>query len=617
MRHQRDGLSSEHVHGSAAWTISGSRGLRLHVLTRVRGAPWEAQRTHECRLSSPTAADGKVSRHRRVFARPGDPLRCTETSALLIVSQSHNFTVSQPRSLTVSQPHKLTVSQPHNLTVSLCPEIQGDPRPSRRCSSQARGKKEASRRAEEGRKGGGPAARRESEERSGAAGRGEKTWRACSSMARKRERPVFARQPNTAPAHPHTEHGDQAQLAPDTPSCRVVWRLRRAENCAVGATPILHLYLPHSQLSDVGGNATAEHSSSENDKRLDNKAKEQQDITGTSQRRTKGQQQQNITTLQRQRDTTSDQKNTTARDEEHGTGNRKEYDIMAQPAITEDEQIHRKDDGKQDVTEGKQRHDITQGTPHDIIDREESKPNGTRHDDITQACDAVEGGRQQGCSGNSSSDDMNGTIPRVSRTELDKADLPQTFTEKQERRHQRIVEKRGNVTPGKPGFRGVRVRAARTWSPNSEAQSPQRKIQPLPTVLFPFAVMPTATHTPLLTRALPSVYGTVSGYRVGMFHIPELFRAKTQTTGASFVEREIKTTKKVPRCPETTGNHCASNMGIRGTAEHRPEIMSSEWGTLPRKVKTTKTFVWGPWGPQETKSVYELHTPNNRCQSSD
>ncbi|XP_076849943.1 uncharacterized protein LOC143498921 [Brachyhypopomus gauderio] len=662
MRRLQYGPCSEHARCPSAWTFSASRGLQLHVSTRARVAPLGTQKTrrtqstHDCRLPSSPVANGKRPCLSRVFLRSGNPTACAES---LLLACGKQCVLS--------------------------------PRPSRGCPSGARQAEDETALQAEGSRGEeGPAASSESRQTPPTSSESRQTpptssesrqtpptaaWapggrkeRVRSSVAGRSELPTVARRPNTAPARAQTRHRDLAQLPAEAPSCRVVWRRRPGENTnrdsLDGATPALHLYLPGHPLPDGAYNTTdEENSSSENDKGLDNRPNKQLDIisiTSTSQKVvTTCKQQQDITTAQRQHDTRlSDQDDTTDRNGEHCTGTGKEcditedderYDITGQP-----EEKHGKGDGRQDLTEDRKQHDITQNTLSDITNGEENNPSSTRDDirhdytqdsddytqdsdDYTQdsgqldvrrergeACDVADGNRQQGCGENNGSGGtiVNSTEPDFSNSTLqhiktrtqgsEKNNLSQTSMDNQDRGQQQVLENRGNVTPRQLGFGGVQVRAAHTSSLSSESQRLERSFLPVPTVVIPSTITLTPPHTPITPAAFPSYCRTFFGYRIRMFHTSELLYPKTQTTRVGFKETVIKPTKKLPHGPQSTGTHCASKEGIREITR-RPKIMRS----LPCKVKTTKTFVWGSWGPLETKSVCELHIQNYRCQSSE
>ncbi|XP_027035221.2 uncharacterized protein LOC113663934 isoform X2 [Tachysurus fulvidraco] len=118
---------------------------------------------------------------------------------------------------------------------------------------------------------------------------------------------------------------------------------------------------------------------------------------------------------------------------------------------------------------------------------------------------------------------------------------------------------------------------------------------------------------------LPPFYGSSFGHSIRTPHTPERHRAKTHLAGSfSFDKRAIKSVTQKPPSWDSTGNRLVFKTEPRGITGPRPKILSCErWGPLPRKTKTTKTFVWGPRGPQESKSVCELHARTNRWRGED
>lgn len=139
--------------------------------------------------------------------------------------------------------------------------------------------------------------------------------------------------------------------------------------------------------------------------------------------------------------------------------------------------------------------------------------------------------------------------------------------------------------------------AARTR--NSEARSTRRLTLPAPASSFP-----ARTHS-----ELPPFYGSSFGHCVRTPCMPERRRAKTGG---------IKPASERPMSLGRTGSRHILKTEPRGMTGPRPKLTSPDWwGSLPRKTKTTKTFVWGPWGPQETKSVCELHTRTSKWKGLD
>ncbi|XP_017322957.1 uncharacterized protein LOC108265299 isoform X4 [Ictalurus punctatus] len=147
---------------------------------------------------------------------------------------------------------------------------------------------------------------------------------------------------------------------------------------------------------------------------------------------------------------------------------------------------------------------------------------------------------------------------------------------------------------------------------NPESKSTRRLTLPAPALSFP-GTLARARSSPS-PCVLPSFYGPPFGRRARTPRTPECHRAD----GVSFDKRSVKPAPERPPSLDRRGSRHILKTEPRGTTGLCPKIMSSEcWGCLSRKTKTTKTFVWGPRGPQETKSVCELHTRTNRWRGLD
>lgn len=148
---------------------------------------------------------------------------------------------------------------------------------------------------------------------------------------------------------------------------------------------------------------------------------------------------------------------------------------------------------------------------------------------------------------------------------------------------------------------------------NSGTKMTRRLTLPAPALSFPGTLARScSSDSPCM---LPSFYGSSIGCRIRTPHTPERHRAKTR---AGFDIRGIKPARERPPSLERTGSRHILKIESRGITGPHPKLMSAEsWGSLPRKTKTTKTFVWGPRGPQETKSVCELHTRTSRWKALD
>lgn len=132
---------------------------------------------------------------------------------------------------------------------------------------------------------------------------------------------------------------------------------------------------------------------------------------------------------------------------------------------------------------------------------------------------------------------------------------------------------------------------------------------------FPYSLMD-RNPSPTVS-VLPSFYGTPFGYRIRTFNTPQHCGSKTRTRKVCNDIRFIKPTNDMRHAMETKGNPCLLQTKTKAVISPRPKIMSTERGVPLHKMKTTKTFLWGPEGPQETKTVCELQSPVNRWRISD
>ncbi|XDV48699.1 hypothetical protein PO909_018082 [Leuciscus waleckii] len=114
---------------------------------------------------------------------------------------------------------------------------------------------------------------------------------------------------------------------------------------------------------------------------------------------------------------------------------------------------------------------------------------------------------------------------------------------------------------------------------------------------------------------LPSFYRTSFGYRFSSTSEP--CRSKTRTRKACDDSRFARPMNDMRHTIEIKGNPCLLKTRAGAPVSPHPKIMSTDRGSQPRKMKTTKTFLWGPEGPQETKTVCELESHVNRWRSLD
>lgn len=114
---------------------------------------------------------------------------------------------------------------------------------------------------------------------------------------------------------------------------------------------------------------------------------------------------------------------------------------------------------------------------------------------------------------------------------------------------------------------------------------------------------------------LPSFYRTSFGCRFSTTSEP--CRSKTRTRKACDDSRFARPMNDMRHTIEIKGNPCLLKTRAGAPVSPHPKIMSTDRGSQPRKMKTTKTFLWGPEGPQETKTVFELESHANRWRSLD
>ncbi|XP_037391898.1 uncharacterized protein LOC119262781 [Pygocentrus nattereri] len=606
-----------------AWSNASTQGQQSHILNQPRASPPRSRRKYDCRLLSPTTvANGNTTFPKKALAGSGNPPSFTERNNLLIACGKQCVLSERPY----------------------------------RCPLSAnKAETERSKKAEESERG-GSATNRSLDEQRARSGTKRLEERARSSVGRRRVMVMSIRRPATAPACAQTGQEELMQPRPETPSCRLVWRASQGEQGQLGSpdstsrgTPVLHLYLPSYQLTDTA-HKTVE------DNRLEPKLAKQQDNAGdTSQQDfTEDKVRQEIMIERWNENKESAQHEDNARNEKCDRKRELEekndqsdfIEDNGRPDIPEDSPPQAVTEGegkgnkKDELAEDKRQREVTQGN---IIEGEENEQHDIREDvrhndyiedvkqlDITKEHGTAEENRQQGCGESSGADDTVDNIKGSSELEPDlemtvlescsdhkepikthKNKLPQTSIENSRpftaMQHEQVLEKREKAPPKKLKS-GLRTSCS--LDQRSETNSPRRITHPTSVIVFPSPF--THTHSSPSLHMLPSFYGTSFGYRLRMLHTPQPHRAKTWTTRVSLDKRAIKSMKELPESKETKGN--VSKMEARRITGPRPKIMSSEWGAPACKMKTTKTFVWGPRGPQETKSVCELHT--NRCDGA-
>lgn len=222
--------------------------------------------------------------------------------------------------------------------------------------------------------------------------------------------------------------------------------------------------------------------------------------------------------------------------------------------------------------------EIQQGSQTELTEKEENEQHGVR---------------ENSCGVTQEPSEEHSTIEEEKRSGKSD-DMPQAIAGA----HQHVYE----FTKLKSGAAHVRI---------SETKSTRRLTLPAPALSFPGTLA--HTHSSPLPRVVPSFYGSSFGRRIRTLPVHQ-----TRPTGVGYDKRAIKPATERPPSLDRKGSRHVLKTEPRAIIG--PKIMSSEWwgwGSLPRKMKTIKTFMWGPQGPQETKSVCELHTRTNRWRGLD
>ncbi|KAG9270525.1 hypothetical protein AMEX_G15481 [Astyanax mexicanus] len=621
-----------------AWSYTLTVGQELYILNQGKASPSKTRRKYDFRLLSPnTGTNGNtIHLHGRVIAGSGKHPLFTEPNRLIACGKQ---CVLSPR------PYRCTsmLNKAESERSMNAEEIEREPISTHRSLDDQRfcsGRLETL----------------------------EVKKRVHSCLGRRTARLISIRRPSTAPACTlQTRESEVIQQRPETPSCRVVWRAREGEHghpdspdSTSREIPVLHLYLPSYQLPKMEQEITQDKDlrseinmglDTETDKQLNNmsdtiqndfkerKEEEENMIQGRSESKEgieTGNSTKNAGSNSEQNEETEiteEKEGSGILFEDNGWPNSTDDSLLQD--VTQGEEKHNK---KDELTEDKRQQEVTQG---DIIKGEENKQHDIgediRHNDYTEDVKQLDitkehdqehstagENRLQGCSENNGSDKVADDIEGINKmapdleilqSTSDHKDLIKTQTSMENlndlKEHQQVLEKREKAPPSKLKSGRAHVTTSCSLGQSSETNSLRRITHPAPVISFP--CLYTHTYSSPLPHTLPSFYGTHFGYRLRTLHTPQPHRAKTWTTSISSDKRLIKTVKELPQSKETKGNHHVSTMETRGTTGPHPKIMSSEWGAPPCKTKTTKTFVWGPWGPQETKSVCELHTQANRC----
>ncbi|KAI5622150.1 actin related protein 2/3 complex, subunit 5-like, a [Silurus asotus] len=401
----------------------------------------------------------------------------------------------------------------------------------------------------------------------------EEKKRAQSGVLRMRARETPDPRPSTAPANPWARWSDVNSLTPGSPGCRMFWKTPDTSDGTLTGNPVLHLYLPNSLPPDtrlsLGHPAGVEIMS--------------ESTRWTCRRYGFGFYFGGIPI-------------------EAGVSGF----LCSEPETRVTKEAERQDAETQNGTRG----------PTCEIG---GITRGTGRCDASKDINTTETGSEQKHETEEADKDVE--KQRGSRNEFNKKD--ENLKENGYNVDQDPSDEHGAVEESGKSGDALRLTAAahldvseeRHKAPNMKIKSHirnketnRKKILTLPA---PASLVP-GTHSSHLPSIL-SFYGSSIAHRVRTPRPPERRRAKAQHDPVD--KRAVKPATETPPSLDRRGNQNILKTEPRGTTAPRPKITISEWccgPLLSRKTKTTKTFVWGPRGPQETKSVCELHTRSNR-----
>lgn len=202
--------------------------------------------------------------------------------------------------------------------------------------------------------------------------------------------------------------------------------------------------------------------------------------------------------------------------------------------------------------------------------------------------------------------EKDGEIRRGSRNELvekeDTKKKTQESTREPSKEHcteeQGCAGKSGDTPDHTAAVSAPQLKCARIR--NSETGITRRLTLPAPALSFPGMLARTNS-----SPSPPLLYGSPFSSCIRTPHVME----RHQYKNVGFDKRAVK--------PATERLLSSERRGTRWPARGITVSHPKWWSSLTRQTKTTKTFVWGPWGPQETKSVCELHTRTGSWTSSD
>ncbi|GAA6070897.1 uncharacterized protein LOC113663934 isoform X1 [Tachysurus ichikawai] len=589
MRHPNDGVPCDRGCSSTTlWSFSVSQGLHLHVSDQTTASSSKALRKYDFRLLTPSTGG---TFHRRGLAASGTSSSVTQNSRSLMACG-------------------------RRCVLSLRPE---------RCGNKTENEK--SKEAEESEGGKSAADGMVDESRKA----GEENKRARSCVARTRATVMSDARPSTAPAYTRAGRSDVNTLE-ETPGYSMVWRHRDPPDCPSTGNPVLHLYLPnyridprlllsfmpqHCKILDSDW-SEGFHGSSP-----DSSADSHTLLRDFSMPRLSY-----LTTVTRQLVVFIFEVEAT-----HGIvgtpftplvlwGYLVTSHLIVQhkslqlhagcPAALE---IMKETDESLDA-------EMDQKTGEIRIQPQEKE--GTA--DVLEDVMTTETGSEQKCNM-----EENDERRRSSQNELDEKEMnkqggvrEESYDITQEPGEERSTEHSGksddrnqctaDVFEERPKALDVKLKSK---DRNSGQNRTRRPTLPASALFIPGTLARTrSSPSPCMP---PPYYGSSFGHSIRTPHTPERHRAKTHLTGSfSFDKRAIKPVTQKPPSWDRTGNRHVFKTEPRGITGPRPKILSCErWGPLPRKTKTTKTFVWGPRGPQESKSVCELHARTNRWRGED
>ncbi|KAI7797747.1 hypothetical protein IRJ41_019631 [Triplophysa rosa] len=279
-------------------------------------------------------------------------------------------------------------------------------------------------------------------------------------------------------------------------------------------------------------------------------------------------------------------------------------EIHNKQAVTEEVREHDviTESQNQDITVNKineeRQHDFTDGIQYDITNtsRHDISVGKTQEENFEN--DITEGKKSQSITDNEVTQQNQCDITDVGESNNVPEDKEQNDTQEKKNIHSRTLHTR---------------RVSKTS--DGKLMGKTRYPAPATALTFPYSLMD-RNPSPTVS-VLPSFYGTPFGCRIRKFNTPEHGSSKTRTRKVYNDIRFIKPTNDMRHAIETKGNRCLLQTKADAVISPRPKIMSTERGVPPHKMKTTKTFLWGPEGPQETKTVCELQSPVNRWRSSD